>query len=1143
MSPYQNGQPGWHCEMNNVFCEMQKALFFISAGLILSLSFCGRQKDTVVQQSFIHFTSLPSSQTRIDFNNTIKEDDTVNLINNAYVYMGAGVGIGDFNNDGLPDIFFGANQNSSGLFINKGNLEFEDITVKAGLTTDTWITGVSIVDINNDGFDDIYLCASLYGDAGRRTNLLYINNGNLSFTEMAAVYGLNDTSYSSQAAFFDYDLDGDLDMYLLNHFKDHGNANNIETIGRSGKTNARDKLFRNNGINKKTGHPSFEDVSTSAGIIENGYGLGITVTDINKDGWPDIYIANDYLANDLLWINNKNGSFTNQIAIATRHQSYSSMGVDASDINNDGLTDIISLDMMPQDNYRKKMMHSFLNYDRFIMEKRAGYEPQFIRNMLQVNNGLRKTNDTELPFFSEVGQLAGISETDWSWSVLMTDLDNDGLRDIHITNGMGRDMINNDFINYYNGSTKRPVHDFNSWYKTIRQKLDEYGTVELTNYCYRNNGNLSFTDESQTAGLGEPAVSNGCAYVDLDNDGDMDLVVNNINRSVFILRNEAEKNENNYIRFELTGDSLNKTGIGSRIKLFIGDEKQMAEQQPVRGYLSSVDKRLHFGIGKSAIVDSVLITWPDGKQQLLLNLKANTTVKINYKDAQPVKIVEKIPTGEYLFTDVSGKLGIDFKHNETFFYDFGYQQLLPQKYSQLGPFIAEGDINGDGLIDFFIGGAKGQSGKFFIQQANGNFISKELVTGEKPQEDLGCILFDADGDKDLDLFINSGSVESDPGSTDYLPRLYLNDGKGNFSLDDQAFPKTIFTSAQCVAAGDYDGDGDLDLFIGGRLIPRQYPLIPNSYLLQNNGGKFSIVTQDVCPELENVGLVTSAIWADLNGDKKPDLIVTGEWMPIKIFINNGSKLIDKTSETGLKNFNGQWRSLQVADIDNDGDLDIVAGNLGLNNQYKASPEFPIKLYAKDIDGNGSVDPIVAYYRNDEKGKRRLFPGISREEFAAQVPLVKKKYLYNKDYAVSDMTSVLSNTPTDDLLELTCSETRSVWIENAGNGKYIAHYLPLEAQVAPVNSIICTDINNDKNIDIVIAGNEYQTDLATGQYDASHGLLLLGDGKGNFKPVNGIKSGLLIDGDVKDLKILTTQKNQRLIFAAVNDQQLKTFLLQ
>jgi enediyne biosynthesis protein E4 len=1124
---------------------MNKISIIIFAALFIFFSNCSQNKTTAKQDSPIRFSSLPSSSTNIHFNNIITENDTISLVNNAYAYMGSGIGIGDFNNDGLQDVFFGGNQVSSKLYINKGNFQFEDVTEKAGLTTSSWVTGVSIIDINNDGLDDIYLCTSIYYDPARRVNKLFINQGNLQFTEMAKEYGLNDTSYSAQAVFFDYDKDGDLDMYLLNHMMNHKISNDIVPKNSRINSAARDKLFRNNGIDKQTGHPYFEDVSKAAGIMEDGYGLGVAVTDINKDGWPDLYVANDYLANDLLWINNKNGTFSNTIARSAKHQSYSSMGVDANDINNDGLVDIVSLDMMPETNYRQKMMYTFLNYDRFVMEQRAGYEPQFIRNMLQLNNGIRNINDTNVVFFSEVGQLAGISETDWSWSVLMADLDNDGLRDMHITNGMGRDMINSDFITYYAATVQRSVSDFKGYYQNLMKKLNAYGTVELHNYCYRNNGGLGFTDVSKIAGIGDTAVSNGCAYADLDNDGDLDLLVNNINKEAFVLRNDARAaisdSINNFINIELIGDSLNKKGLGAKVTVFAGGKMQYAEQYPVRGYLSTVDKRLHFGTGKLTTVDSVKITWPDGKQQALSNVKSNSLLKINYTDAlQSINATPAIT--KELFTDITGSRGINFKHKETFFYDYGYQQLLPQKYSQLGPFITEGDINGDGLTDFFVSGAKGQWGKIFTQQKDGNFIARELGSGDKPQEDLGCLLFDADGDKDLDLFINSGGAESAPGSSDYLPRLYVNDGKGNFTYDQSALPQTIFTSAQCVAAGDYDGDGDLDIFIGGRLVPRQYPAIPNSYLLQNNEGKFTIVTQDVCPELENAGMVTSAIWTDFDGDKKQDLIIAGEWMSIKFFKNNGVKLIDVTTQTGLNNFHGQWRSLQVADLDKDGDLDIVAGNLGLNNHYKASEQYPIKLFAKDIDGNGSIDPIVAYYRQGQKGVKELFPGITREQFAAQVPLVKKKYLYNKDYAVSDMDNVLTGTSRDDLLEFTCNETRTVWLENKESGKFIVHALPVEAQFAPVNGIICTDVNNDGNADIIIAGNEYQTEVMTGRYDASYGLLLTGDGKGNFIPVLPVNSGLIIDGDVKDLKLLRTNKNERIILAGINDEQLKTFLL-
>lgn len=1124
---------------------MRRALHVVILIFSYVLFSCSQGKIKETGSSSIHFTPIPSSKSGIDFKNIITETDSFNLVADAYAYMGSGVGIGDFNNDGLQDVFLGGNQVSSRLYINKGDLNFEDITVKAGLTTSQWITGVSIVDINNDGFDDIYLCASGSKDPVKRKNLLFINNGHLGFKEEAEAYGLADTSYSTQAVFFDYDKDGDLDVYLLNHLSDHVNSNNIVPPDRTGKSAARDKLYRNEGTKKGGVHPYFSDVSLEAGINEDGYGLGIVVTDINNDNWPDIYVANDYLANDLLWINNKNGTFTNCISKVLKHQSYSSMGVDAGDINNDGFTDLLTLDMLPEENTRQKMMYSFLNYDRYVLERRAGYDPEFIRNMLQLNNGLRKVNDTLLPFFSEIGQLAGISETDWSWSVLLADLDNDGFRDIHITNGLGRDMINADFINFYASSAQVAGIGYKEWHKGLLKKLDEYGTVELSNYCYRNNGDLSFTDVSKTAGIGPLAISNGCAYTDLDNDGDLDLIVNNINKETFVLKNEARDIQNdsaaNFIRVELEGDSLNKKGFGTEITMHIGQSLQRAEQNPVKGYLSTVDSRLHFGTGKTAIVDSVGILWPNGKRQVIKNVKAGSLLKVKYTDAVSMPVAQQLSPGKF-FTDISNTRGIDFRHKETFFYDYGYQQLLPQKYSQLGPFIAEGDINGDGLTDFFVGGAKNQAGRFFIQQANGTYVAKELEGANKPQEDLGCMLFDADGDNDLDLFINSGSNESDPGSINYLPRLYKNDGKGNFSYDPAAMPQSINTSAQCVAGADYDGDGDIDLFIGGRITPRQYPVVPESYILNNDHGKFTVVTPGVCAGLQTLGMVTAAVWTDLNNDKKPDLVIAGEWMPVRFFINKGGKLEEITGSTGLENLNGQWRSLQAVDLDNDGDVDFVAGNLGQNNRYRVSAEYPMKLFAKDLDENGSIDPVIAYYRINEKGNRDLFPAITREQFAGQVPLIKKKFLYNQDYAVSNMEKILSGTEKENLLEFACNETRSMWIENRGGGKFVAHPLPIEAQLAPVNSITCTDADGDGHTDIILAGNEYQTEVMTGQYDASYGLLLRGDGRGNFKPVKPVESGFIIDGDVKDLKLLITNNKERIILAAVNDAQLKSFLI-
>ena len=1127
-----------------LLCVMKVQFPAMAIFLACFLNACSQNNSEKNADQSIHFTSLPSSETKITFNNLITENDSVNLIANAYTYMGSGVGIGDFNNDGLSDIFFGASQQSSRMYINKGNLSFDDITEKAGLHTAVWVTGVSVVDINNDGFDDLYVCVSGSNTAEKRKNLLYINNQNLTFSEQAAAYGLNDTSYSTQATFFDYDKDGDLDMYLLNHLLDHQQSNNIVPKNVSGLAPAKDKLFRNNGIKKGSNHPYYEDVSKAAGITEDGYGLGVVISDVNHDNWPDIYVANDYLANDLLWINNRNGTFTNTIARSMKHQSYSSMGVDAGDINNDGLPDIISLDMQPENNKRKKLMYSFLNYDRYVLERNAGYEDEYMRNMLQLNNGNRNIADTFVPFFSEVGQMAGISETDWSWSVLMADFDNDGWKDVHITNGLGRDMINHDFISFAMstyGSGSASKEDMN---KMLVKELTRYGSVELNNYCYRNKRNLGFTDVTKNAGLSIPSISNGCAYTDLDNDGDLDLVVNNINREAFILRNDVKKQNDtahNYVAISLRGDSLNRNGFGARLTVYAGGKMQMGEQSPVRGYLSSVDKRLQFGVGSAAIIDSLKVEWPDGHRQILYKIGVNNMIVLKQADANISPDIAKVQTS-FLFKDVTAEKQIEFRHKETFFYDYGFQQTLPQKYSQLGPFITEGDINGDGLMDFFVGGAAKQSGKIFIQQANGHFTSKDIHTGNKPEEDLGCLLFDADGDNDLDLFINSGSNEYKPGSSYYIPRLYKNDGSGNFTLDIEAIPSTIFTSAQCIAGADYDADGDIDLFIGGRISPGQYPVSPASYLLQNNGGNFSDVTTEVSEGLQFSGMITTAIWTDINNDKKPDLVIAGEWMPVRFFINENGKLNEKTAKTGLPDMNGQWRSLAAADVDNDGDMDIVAGNLGLNTKYRVSHQQPLQLFANDMDGNGSIDPIMAYYIKNEKGDRELYPAISLDQFAAQVPAIKKIFFYHTDYSVADINKVFNDFGQEDMMKLVCRETRSVWLENKGKGRFQLHELPIEAQVAPVNTILCTDVDGDGYKDLIIAGNEYQTEVSTGRYDASYGLLIKGDGKGNFKAIPPAVSGLIIDGDAKDIKLLTIGKKERVILIGINDEKLKAFYL-
>jgi enediyne biosynthesis protein E4 len=1122
----------------------------------------GCKTNNTVNDSF-HFTQMNAGETNISFNNAISENDSVNVFTNEYMYNGSGVGIGDFNNDGLPDVFFCGSMASSKLYINKGNFKFDDVTEKAGLQTNEWCTGISIVDINNDGFPDIYVCASHSTDAAKRKNLLFINDGlshspkgegrgEVHFTEQAAAYGLADTGYATQAAFFDFDKDGDLDMYLLNHRLYSHTANNLQPKDTSGNSPAEDRLYRNDGVPAGQSHPVFQDVSKDAGIKEDGYGLGVVITDVNNDNWPDIYVANDYIGNDLLWLNNKNGTFSNVISTSLRHQSYNSMGVDAADINNDGLPDLAVVDMLPETNERKKMMFSAASQEKYDMQQRIGYEPSFMRNMLQLNKGNRKINNKTEPFYSEIAELAGVFETDWSWSILIADFDNDGWKDIHVTNGLGKDMTNNDYAAFRNGEANTSNYTFGgtdaekkldkNTTSSLRKNIDQYGSIKMANYFFHNNGNLSFSNTTKQTGLAVPSISNGAAYADLDNDGDLDLVVNNINQEAFVWRNELRKSAadstQNFLTVQLKGSPNNLAGFGSQVTLFNKETKQYAEQSPVRGFSSSVDLRLHFGVGNITTIDSLKIKWPDDKVQVIKNVKANQLLVVQYKDASPVVATEE--KDNTLFDDITNQSGIDFKHTESQNFDFGYHQPLPQKYSQLGPCIATGDVNGDGLEDFFAGGAANQSGKIFIQKADGSFIATNLVEGNKPEEDLGAVLFDADGDKDLDLLVTGGSFEFQVPKYNQ-PRLYSNDGKGNFTLDAAALP-VINDITNAVTTADYDGDGDMDVFIGGRLTPQKYPQSPRSYILQNNNGKFTDVTNNVSPSLEFPGMLTGAVFTDFNNDKKPDLIICGEWTAVRFFKNENNQLVEVTDETGLTNMHGLWRSLQQADIDKDGDMDYIAGNMGLNNRYHIAAGRPMFLYAKDIDKNGFDELIPAYFIKDKNDQYELFPGLDRNQLSEQLPAVKKKYLLHADYAKVTMEQLKNDYGADGWTELTCEMASSLWIENLGNGKFKTHVLPVEAQFAPVNSIVADDLDADGNADLIIAGNEYQSAISTGRYDASYGLVLKGNGKGDFKPVNTVKSGLIIDGDVKDLKMISVKNKGRALLAAPNDSKLKIFLL-
>lgn len=1095
----------------------------------------------------------------IHFNNKIIENDSINPIDVTNIYNGGGVGIGDFNNDGLQDIYFTGNLVSNKLYLNKGRMQFEDITEEAGVNGGgKWCRGVAVVDINNDGWLDIYVCASMDKNPEKRKNLLYINQGLDKkgipvFKEMAAEYGLDDTTHSTMAAFFDYDNDGDLDMYLtVNQILPGINPATFKPKITDGSFPSTGRLYRND-WNAALKHPVFTDVTKQAGVTIEGYGHGVTIADFNKDGWKDIFVTNDFNSNDLLYINNHDGTFTDKAASYFKHTSANGMGQDVIDINNDGLSDVIELDMSPEDNYRKKMMLSSSGYQTYQNSDYFNYQYQYVRNTLQVNQGPRVNANDSIgdPVFSDVGFFSGIAETDWSWCPMVADFDNDGFRDVVITNGFPKDITDHDFITFRQQADAIATKAFT---------LSQIPQVKLHKYAFHNNGNLTFNNVSTDWGLTGLSFSNGAAYADLDNDGDLDMIVNNINDEASVFENtmmDSKPKDKHYLSVKLTGDSLNVNGIGAWVELYYdGGKQQVYEETPYRGYLSSIQLNPHFGLGNIAIIDSVIVKWPDGKKQVLKKVPTDQIIKIDKANAKDTySWILPVFAQNTLFKEVTDAAGVHYTYLQKDYVDFNIQKLLPHKFSEYGPALAAGDLNGDGLDDMITGGNSSNGAAVLLQQANGTFLQQALAQQQMQQQgnsmvhfqDMGVTLFDADGDGDLDLYVSHGGFESKTNSKAYQDEFYINDGKGNFTLDSLAIPLN-FTSKSCVRAIDYDKDGDLDLFIAGRVDPWNYPKPVSSFILRNDSKdghiKFTDVTNEVAKDLNNIGLVCDAMFTDFDNDGWPDLVLAGEWMPVTFLKNEKGVFKNITAKSGIANQIGWWNSIVAGDFDNDGDIDYIVGNLGHNSFYKATEQYPVSIYAKDFDNNGSYDAFPSLYlpASQEDPTKKEFPAQNRDDIVKQMIGMRSKFQNYKSYATATMDQLFTKEQLKDALILKANNFSSCYLRNDGGGKFTLAPLPFQAQLSALNGMTVDDFDGDGNLDLVINTNDYGTDVTVGRYDALNGLMLKGDGKGNFIPQSILESGIYIPGNGKALVKLRGKDGKYLLAAGQNRGPLKVFEL-
>lgn len=1077
------------------------------------------------------FTLLTPEETGVGFQNILNEGLNTNILMYEYFYNGGGVASGDFNGDDNIDLYFTSNMSENKFYLNKGSgngasPRFEDITEisGAGGRTGPWKTGVNTVDVNADGKLDIYLCYSGAMPAEKRANQLFINQGNNAkgiptFIEKAGEYGLASQGFSNQSYFLDYDKDGDLDMLLLNHNPKNLPILNEASTAKFLKTDDPERGLR---LFKQTnGH--FDDVTIKSGINGSAlsYGLGLGMADFNDDGWIDFYLSNDYAVPDYLYLNNRNGTFTNTVQQSLSHTSQFSMGNDVSDVNNDGHDDIFTLDMIPEGNHRQKLLLAPDNFAKFDLNVKSGFYYQYMRNMLHVNNG---NGD-----FAEVGQMQGISNTDWSWAALFADFDNDGWKDLFVSNGYYHDYTNMDFIKYMDNYVQQKGRLVREDVLDIITKMPASNVV---NYVFKNQDGGSFSNETTTWGMNRPSNSNGSAYADLDNDGDLDMIVNNINQPAFIYRNESEKlKKNHYLQIKLKGNNGNTQGVGSKVSIYAKRKIQTQNQTITRGYLSAISPVLHFGLGKEPTIDSLKILWSSGKQQTLRNLTGNqilTLDEINANEKPSKTLTEKA-----FFTEIPSP--IPYQNPDISINDFDRQLLLISEPSYTGPCMAKGDLNKDGLNDIFVGGAAGQSAILYVQQKGGHFTLKKVPTFEtdKANHDASAVIFDANNDGFQDIYVASGGYHAFAENDALLQdRLYLNDGKGNLIKSLNALPPML-SSKSCVAVNDVNKDGFMDIFVGSSIIPGKYPVTPVSYLLINDGkGHFTNQIQKLAPELEKIGMVTDAVWIDLNQDNKKELVVVGEWMPVSVFAYEQGKMVNKTDTYFDKNYHGFWNKITVGDFNKDHKPDLIIGNWGNNSQIKASEKAPAETFYKDFDKNGSIESILCCHI---QGKS--YPYVTRDELLNQIGGYRSQFPTYESYADATLETIFTPEDLKDAGHLTANHLQTTLFLSTKTSKFENSPLPAQAQYAPVHTITVLDFDKDGNDDVLLCGNNLHTKIRLGRMDANYGFLMKGNGKGNFQYLNQPLSGFKLKGDVRSVM----QINDLLLFG-INEKKMVSYRL-